>query len=57
MIEVLTLEGLKLYDKLLKEYIDGNDGQSLKSVEMIGNTLYISRFPDDVDKENIEQEN
>ena len=39
MIEVLTLENLKLYTKLLMQYIDGNDSQSIDLVKMTEDAL------------------
>ena len=56
MLEVLTLEGFKLYDKLLKQYIDGNDAQSVDIVGMTENVLNISKLPYDINEEDIEQE-
>ena len=52
MIEVLTLENLKLYTKLLMQYIDGNDGQSNDLIEMTENILGISKSQDDENNEN-----
>ena len=57
MIEILTLEGFKLYDKLLRQYIDGNDSQSVDIVEMTENVLNISKLPNDINEEDVEQEN
>ena len=57
MLEVLTLEGFELYHKLLKQYIDGNDSQSVDIVEMTKNVLNNSKLTDDINEEDIEQEN
>ena len=57
MLEVLTLEEFKLYHKLLKQYIDGNDSQSVDLVEMTEDVLNISKLPNDINEEDIEQEN
>ena len=46
MLEVLTLENLKLYTKLLMQYIDGNDSQSIDLIEMTNNVLGISESKD-----------
>ena len=50
-MKIVTLEDFELYHKLLKQYIDGNDSQSVDLVEMTKNIL------DDADKENADQEN
>ena len=52
MIEVVTLENLKLYTKLLMQYIDGNDDQSTDLIEMTENILGISESKDDTNKED-----
>ena len=52
MIEVVTLENLKLYTELLMQYIDGNDGQSTDLIEMTENILGISESKDDINKED-----
>ena len=52
MIEVLTLENLKLYTKLLMQYIDGNDGQSNDLIEMTENILGISKSQDGENNES-----
>ena len=53
MLKVVTFEDFKLYHKLLKQYIDGNDSQSVDLVEMTEKVLGLSEFQDDTDKENI----
>ena len=47
MLKVVTLEDFKLYHKLLIQYIDGNDSQSVDIVEMTENVLNISKSDDD----------
>lgn len=56
-IKPLTQENLEYYNELIKKYSDGKDIAPLKMVAMQGNTLYISKFPDDSYNENTEQEN
>ena len=56
-MKVVTLEDFKLYHKLLKQYIDGNDSQSVDIVEMTKNALNNSKVQDDINEEDIEQEN
>lgn len=51
MLKVVTLEDFKLYHKLLKQYIDGNDSQSVDLVEMTENVLNISKSDDDTNNE------
>ena len=57
MLKVITLEEFELYHKLLKQYIDGNDSQSVDLVEMTENVLNVSKLPNDINEEYIEQEN
>ena len=51
MLKVVTLEDFKLYHKLLIQYIDGNDSQSVDLVEMTENVLNISKSDDDTNNE------
>ena len=51
MLEVLTLEEFKLYHKLLKQYIDGNDAQSVDVVGITENLLGISESDNDTNNE------
>ena len=51
MLKIVTLEDFKLYHNLLKQYIDGNDSQSVDLVEMTENVLNISKSDDDTNNE------
>ena len=51
MLKVVTLEDFKLYHKLLIQYIDGNDSQSVDIVEMTENVFNISKSDDDTNNE------
>ena len=51
MLKVVTLEDFKLYHKLLMQYIDGNDSQSVDIVEMTKSVLGISESDNDTNNE------
>lgn len=47
-LQVMTLDNLKLYDELLKGYVDAADAKSLKTVAIDGNTLKFYRVEEPV---------
>ena len=49
-MQVFTYDNLKLYDSLLKGYIDAEDAKSLKTVAIDGNTLKFYRVSEPVGK-------
>lgn len=44
-LQVMTLDNLKLYDELLKGYVDAADAKSIKALALDGNTLKVYNVP------------